>query len=66
MAAAVDIHENESALTNEASVSPGTGVEGDALAIRRLPVLPNYPNPFRRKTAIQIGLSGPSTNSIDV
>jgi hypothetical protein len=35
MAAVVDIHENESALTNGASVSPGTGVEGDALAIRR-------------------------------
>jgi hypothetical protein len=63
---AVDIHENESAPSNEASVSTGTGVEGDAPAIRRLTVLPNHPNPFRRTTAFQIGLSGPSTISIDV
>jgi hypothetical protein len=62
---AYDVHENESAPSNEASVGPTTDVPS-TLSIAGLTVLPNHPNPFAGRTDFSIGLPAPSDVEIDV
>jgi len=56
---AYDVHANQSAPSNEASVSAATGV-GNTPALTELTVLQNHPNPFTSATEFQIGLPAPS------
>ncbi len=62
---ASDVHANQSAPSNEASVDAITGVN-DTPALRALSVLPNYPNPFSTATELMIGLPARSNVSIEV
>ena len=62
---AYDVHENQSAPSNEASVGATTNV-GNTPAITALTVLQNYPNPFSSRTDFQVGLPAKSDISIDV
>jgi hypothetical protein len=60
-----DVHANQSAPSNEASVSALTGV-GQTPPLTELRVLPNHPNPFSASTELEIGLPSPSDVSIEV
>ena len=60
---AYDVHANQSAPSNEASVAPSTGV-GDTPPIRALTLLPNHPNPFSTSATLEIGL--PKASSVEI
>ena len=60
MVTAWDIHENQSAPSNEAMVDVATGVEDRVPAFNKLTLLPNTPNPFGVSTEIRFGLPQPS------
>ncbi len=62
---AFDVHANQSAPSNEASVQAATGV-GNTPPVTHLTVLPNHPNPFQGTTDLQIGLPADSDLSIEV
>jgi hypothetical protein len=62
---AIDVHENESTPSNEASVSTPTGV-GNTPPISALTVGPNHPNPFTGTTSLALGLPGASDVAIEV
>jgi FlgD Ig-like domain len=62
---ALDIHENQSVPSNEASVSPSTGVS-ETVPINGLTVLPNRPNPFTGTTELAVGLPAASGIEIEV
>ncbi len=62
---ALDVHANQSDPSNEAHVSPLTGI-GDAPSIKALTVLANHPNPFTTSTDLEIGLPAASDISIEV
>jgi len=62
---AVDIHDNPSDESNEAFVSPVTGIGDRAPALTALTVQ-NYPNPFSGATDIRIGLPAASPVTIAV
>jgi hypothetical protein len=51
-----DVHENQSAASNEASVGALTGVGDTPALVRQLTVRPNHPNPFTGETRLEIGL----------
>ncbi|HEU4928332.1 MAG TPA: FlgD immunoglobulin-like domain containing protein, partial [Candidatus Krumholzibacteria bacterium] len=52
---AVDVHQNQSSPSNEASVGATTGV-GNLPPVSALTVLPNHPNPFTERTELSVGL----------
>jgi hypothetical protein len=60
-----DIHLNESAASNEASVTAATNA-GNLPPITALTVLQNHPNPFTGETTLQIGLSARSDVRVEV
>lgn len=60
-----DVHQNESAPSNEAAVSPTTNV-GNLPPITALTVLQNRPNPFTEATQLEIGLPSAGTITVDV
>jgi len=60
---AYDVHANQSAPSNEASVGTSTHV-GDLPPISGLTVLQNYPNPFAAATELEVGL--PSAQTVTV
>jgi hypothetical protein len=60
---AKDLHGNQSAPSNEASV---TGTIGDTPAITKLALLDNMPNPFAETTTLRIGLPKASAVQVDV
>jgi hypothetical protein len=62
---ATDVHENQSAPSNEAGVSATTGV-GNTPSITALTVLQNHPNPFTGATELSIGLPASSDVKIEV
>ena len=62
---ATDVHENQGAPSNEASVQKLTGI-GDAPSIATLTVMQNYPNPFAGSTDLSIGLPSESDVSIQI
>ncbi len=62
---AYDVHANQSAPSNEASVQATTGV-GNTPPITALTVLQNQPNPFAGTTDLRIGLPASSDLSIEV
>jgi hypothetical protein len=62
---AYDVHANQSAPSNEASVGTSTSV-GDLPPISRLTVLQNYPNPFAGATELEVGLPSAETVTVDV
>jgi hypothetical protein len=62
---AYDVHENQSAPSNEASVTGATGID-DTPPIAALTVLQNHPNPFTGTTELGIGLPAPSGVSIEL
>jgi hypothetical protein len=62
---AVDVHENESSASNEASVSGPTDV-GRTPTLSTLTLLPNFPNPFNGSTTLRIGLVTAAPISIRV
>jgi len=62
---AFDLHENQSAASNEASVSPATHV-GNTPSITALTVLQNHPNPFAGSTELEIGLPANSDLEVEV
>ena len=62
---AKDVHENQSAASNEAFVSGATNV-GNTPAITQLTVLQNYPNPFAGQTEFQVGLPAPSDVKVEI
>ncbi|HET6463840.1 MAG TPA: T9SS type A sorting domain-containing protein [Candidatus Krumholzibacteria bacterium] len=62
---AYDVHANQSAPSNEASVGTSTHV-GDLPPISRLTVLQNRPNPFAQSTALEIGLPSAETITVNV
>jgi hypothetical protein len=62
---AYDVHANQSAPSNEASVQALTGI-GNTPAITALTVLQNQPNPFAATTDLRVGLPAASDLSIEV
>lgn len=62
---AKDIHGNESAPSNEVSLSGATGV-GNTPAITSLRLEPNFPNPFSTRTELNIGVPRNGTASLEV
>ncbi len=62
---AYDVHENQSVPSNEASVSPETGVENTP-SLTALAVRPNHPNPFAGATELEIGLPAASAITVEV
>ncbi|HXV12976.1 MAG TPA: T9SS type A sorting domain-containing protein [Candidatus Krumholzibacteria bacterium] len=62
---AYDVHENQSAASNEANVGATTGV-GETPAITALALRPNHPNPFAGTTELEIGLPQESDVSIQI
>jgi hypothetical protein len=62
---AFDVHANQSAPSNEASVQALTGI-GNTPPITALTVLDNMPNPFTDKTTLRVGLPRASDVEIDV
>jgi len=62
---AFDVHDNESAPSNEANVGATTGV-GNTPPITALTVLDNAPNPFATTTTLRIGLPRVSEVEIEV
>jgi FlgD Ig-like domain len=62
---ATDIHQNQGAKSNEASVMASTGV-GSLPPITALTVLQNHPNPFTSQTELQVGLPVKGDVRVDV
>jgi hypothetical protein len=62
---AYDVHANQSAPSNEASVGALTGV-GNTPAITALTVRQNHPNPFSATTDLEIGLPKVSDVTVEV
>jgi hypothetical protein len=62
---AYDVHANQGAPSNEASVGATTGI-GNTPPITALTVLTNHPNPFAGATELRVGLPANSDVSIDV
>jgi hypothetical protein len=62
---AYDIHANQSAPSNEASVSALTGI-GNTPSITALTVLQNHPNPFAGTTEFAIGLPAEAEVKVEV
>jgi hypothetical protein len=62
---AKDVHENQSAASNEAFVSGATNV-GNTPAVTQFTVLQNYPNPFTTGTEFQVGLPAPSDVTVEI
>lgn len=62
---AYDVHANQGAPSNEASVSAVTGA-GNTPSLTELRVLPNHPNPFSVSTQIDVGLPRASDISVEV
>jgi hypothetical protein len=62
---AFDVHENQSAPSNEASVGATTGV-GDPPRIAGLTLIGNNPNPFTTTTTLRVGLPTASEVAIEV
>jgi flagellar hook assembly protein FlgD len=62
---AYDVHENQSAPSNEASVGALTDV-GNTPPITALTVLENMPNPFAGTTTLRVGLPRASNVEIEV
>jgi hypothetical protein len=62
---ALDVHANQSASSNEASVQATTGI-GNTPPITALTVLQNQPNPFAGTTDLRVGLPANSDLSIEV
>jgi len=60
-----DVHANQSAPSNEASVGATTGV-GNTPPITAFTVLDNMPNPFTSTTTLRVGLTEASEVEIDV
>jgi serine protease AprX len=60
-----DVHANQSAPSNEASVGATTGV-GNAPSITALALLGNMPNPFTASTTLRVGLPKASEVEIEV
>ena len=63
---AVDVHENESDPTNEATADIVSGVDERVPAPEVLTLLPNHPNPFGVRTDLRIGLPFETSVRIDV
>jgi hypothetical protein len=63
---AVDIHDNESDDSNEASVSGATGVDDTPPSPAALQVLANSPNPFSYRTDLRFGLPHASDVSLEI
>jgi hypothetical protein len=64
--AAWDVHDNQSAPSNEATVSGApTGVE-DTPRVSALTLRPNSPNPFATTTSFAIGSPGEAEAAVDV
>lgn len=63
---AIDVHQNESDPSNEASVGSTVVGVGAPPVPRALTLRPNAPNPFSSTTDIHIGLPGMASVSIDV
>jgi hypothetical protein len=61
-----DVHANQSAPSNEASVSATTTVGDTPALITKLTVLQNSPNPFAGQTEFQVGLPAPSEVSVNI
>ncbi|HXV14805.1 MAG TPA: T9SS type A sorting domain-containing protein [Candidatus Krumholzibacteria bacterium] len=61
-----DVHDNQSAPSNEASVTIPTGIGDDAPALTRLTLDGNFPNPFSRDTELRIGLPRGSDVRLEV
>lgn len=62
---ATDIHGNESATSNEVSLSGATGVDTTP-AIRALTVRPNSPNPFSTRTDLNLGLPREASVTVEL
>jgi hypothetical protein len=62
---AYDVHANQSAPSNEASVGTSTHV-GDLPPITQLTVLQNRPNPFAGTTELEVGLPSAENIRVDV
>jgi flagellar hook assembly protein FlgD len=62
---AKDVHENQSAASNEAFVSGATNV-GNTPVVTQFTVLQNYPNPFTTGTEFQVGLPAPSDVTVEI
>jgi hypothetical protein len=62
---AFDVHDNQSAASNEVGVSAATHV-GDTPALSTLTVLQNRPNPFAASTELEIGLPESGDVSIQI
>ena len=63
--AAVDLHENEGAISNEAQATSLTGT-GDSLLPQRTALRGNHPNPFNPSTSIRFDLSSPGRVELGV
>lgn len=64
---AVDVHENESGPSNEASVTgTATGIEDRTPALTELQVRPNVPNPFGASTEFAVGVPTASDLTVEV
>lgn len=61
-----DVHDNQSAPSNEASVTIPTGIGDDAPALTRLILDTNVPNPFSASTSLRIGLPRDSDVRLEV
>lgn len=62
---AKDVHQNQSAPSNEASVGAATST-GNLPPITALMVLQNHPNPFTGETQLQVGLPSRSDVRVDI
>jgi hypothetical protein len=61
-----DVHENQSAPSNEASVAIPTGIGDHTPGITGLMIGANYPNPFNASTEVRIGLPRESNVRLEV
>jgi hypothetical protein len=62
---AVDVHQNQSAPSNEASVGATTDV-GNLPPVTVLTVQQNYPNPFAETTELQLGLPAKADVTVEL
>ena len=62
---ALDVHLNQSPASNEANVSPSTGV-GNLPSITALTVRQNHPNPFAGSTDLEVGLPAKADVKVEV